>query len=1735
MNAEVDGPVEVTLSRRRGSTVGSTGLDYSSCHYVDGDIICRIQSLLLARNDHYPPRTPCPSDEHNHLCSEFEAPNAFDFSTAKSVAKLARQETGRLSTPDIGKVTAKLAEMEARKTPRPSLPIIKLPSLRNSSSADDLRVHVDDTIQSPTTPNIDPDFPGKKPRFKLPKLVLQDKKKRNRKVKSCIEINPLIPEDDAKIHETELLCCPPCDPEDVPKSKYTTNYPRWPGGTVRAVPGDLACFLAGCPPSHLECKKHHRRQDRQDPQNSITDRRLAEDFKGVAEGLVQDIARLGHSLKDVKVWSATIAKEPFDTRQVLQARVEGQADRFGSDGMKGAPAISVKPPTSTSDEVSEPEICSSVTSTSDAFPHAFQSMELVANERVPHRFSTSVNTNFSLPGYKARRDSQVNPRPSKQESRKPAPKIDTSSATKPSITFESPDRAPTVTVSPKATVREKQSETPLTSKSKPPSLLSGGSRRSASARHALLKPSITKAQPVDTGLPIPPVLSPIASISEQTMPAMPAYDETLKFVSATDFGKVQKTTDLGSSVDVARSPPPTGTGPEASKPWGVTLGDVQAATASRVVGHVTSVQNAEDLQTVRIRVEETQPQQPVPARPQSPPPSIVKAKAAVGAPQIVAESSQSPPPGRNPASATQELAAVSQSDSLNAAYWGFVPTVKDAVKDAVQVAVRNAVQEIAVPPGIEKDQTSAVYRRLVASSLVEAAKTADDYLRRASLWNEPPSEIRGSESTVIRAPGELIYDSIVGDPAASVTSKENVETYGNRVPNPVLSVDEMDSVPLDTDDKPKPKKKRTRPFKNGLRFGYDVIPTRDSSKNRVLSTKTSGTNISSNIPRKRSFERIVNRVNLRSVSSEASLKQDKAGEKPLLTTRDRDRRNDRSSTSMEITGRQNTVHWLKGLLSSNGPYEPRFTALPPRSEQRHTRSQTAPVKPVEELYLESTPKLTNEGQRSAVKRDERADPSETFTRTINDLENLMDEALIIARQAADNQDAGYAPAVLGNAAKVLKTGRDRYQAKLSGIRDSEGSTARSIHESLRSYSDSDMSYHSDDQELYVQPPKEPDKGLTISLQNPPLKKSSGWPLTGRVSTPYPPASTIPSKDSPSSPPEAVDYLTSADPRSLPTETELQRPRKASNPVEFSTNLNVVYYDDADDPRPEFRNLEPFSSPISREATRKSSARSPKRLSPTRQTQNGPRPDLGDYQDIPLPKLTPRNTAPSRRCVQDAHSEEEHQAVKTKLASKAVPNKQEVRDYIVETRTVPIQPRTSSQNLRKQAEKAQGRNLLSPQTGQTTATGKTYDWQNIDMDKMPLVQEDNDADLPEEQGQQPAATDQPDCAQSFDGTQATEELDFDVGFGVRQRGGGEPSRSGGGVELQDNPDPTLPKTSKPRKRPAFSLRGKNHVSLNEHHKGFSLARSHKRQSIARDWSPGRKRFVASVACFSTALIGIIVGIYAGETPAIQYYIVDFHHYTVLGNVFFFIGLAIPTFFFWPLPLLHGRKPYILGSMSLAMPLLFPQALAVGSFRSPYVSTYRVGLILSRAVMGFSLGFANMNFKGMLTDLFGASLQSTNPHQEHVDEFDVRRHGGGMGVWLGLWTWSALGSIGLGFLIGAAIVNHLPPAWGFYVSICIIAFVMLLNVLCPEVRRSAFRRSVAEVVNGQEVSRRLARGEVKMHMVQSGPKWWGEEFHYGVMLSLKMLRQPGFMVMAVYVAWIYGQMVLNILVCAPFTYT
>ena len=332
----------------------------------------------------------------------------------------------------------------------------------------------------------------------------------------------------------------------------------------------------------------------------------------------------------------------------------------------------------------------------------------------------------------------------------------------------------------------------------------------------------------------------------------------------------------------------------------------------------------------------------------------------------------------------------------------------------------------------------------------------------------------------------------------------------------------------------------------------------------------------------------------------------------------------------------------------------------------------------------------------------------------------------------------------------------------------------------------------------------------------------------------------------------------------------------------------------------------------------------------------------------------------------------------------------------------------------------------------------------------------------------------------------------------------------------------------------TLTDRHHFSIREP-RGFSLSRSHRRKPIARDWSEGRKRFVATVTCITTALLGLVLGIYAGEVPAIQYTLADEHHYTILGNVVLFIGLAASTISFWPLPVLHGRKTYTTAALVILLPLQFPQALAVNSPRSPYVATYRTAVLLPRAISGFAMGFANINFMTTLLDLFGASLQSRNPHQEVVNENDVRRHGGGVGAWLGIWTWCSIMSIGVGFLIGASIISSdsttSSVSWGFWIIIILTATVLFLNIIVPEVRRSPYRRSMAEVRTGTDISRRIARGEIKMHLDSTGPKHWYEELQAGHRLCMRMLKQPGFLVLALYQGWIYGQIVLIIAVSWP----
>ncbi|KAI9877618.1 MAG: hypothetical protein M1830_003296 [Pleopsidium flavum] len=716
--------------------------------------------------------------------------------------------------------------------------------------------------------------------------------------------------------------------------------------------------------------------------------------------------------------------------------------------------------------------------------------------------------------------------------------------------------------------------------------------------------------------------------------------------------------------------------------------------------------------------------------------------------------------------------------------------------------------------------------------------------------------------------------------------------------------------------------------------------------------------------------------------------------------------------------------------------------------------------------------------------------AESFTKVILDLETLLNEALSVARHAADRENIENLPAVLEEASRMLKSESDIHASNNPDHSSLQGrSTTEALPHVVRDYySDSSASSsHSEDSHWHVE------DGIQLANQHnehviivEPDDEAlqSGHFRKVRNSTPYPVSPAAASRQV-----SMVPGDTASQAILLASRNGVQSMPIIQEQLPEQVNIEERTAQAPNPDSPEKPHSEDFA-PVSSSRQRSINIPTPPRFYDQTdwaysQEQRQRRKTLSVTQ----PLLPTRPTT-----VQTPSKEETRHVVRENRPPPNVPSSEDVQNYIVVHNQPPIQPRLSSAGLRSRAFPG------NEATSMTSATDLKFS-------------DHSDEEDPGDKLRSPG---------------------LDSLSAYQQSTQSRPARQSGPphhdtITSLRSPQPERRESSLRQEMTArqqgFSLRDRHHFSLREPH-GFSLSRSHRRAPIARDWGPSRKRFVAAVACISTALLGLIVGIYAGEVPAIQYSLADEHHYTILGNVFFYIGLAISTLLFWPLPLLHGRKPYTLVALALLLPLQFPQAIVVGTPRSPYVATYRVGLLFTRAISGLVMGFASVNFKTTLLDLFGASLQSGNPHEEIVNENDVRRHGGGMGVWLGIWTWCSIGSIGVGFLIGALIISRVTVGWGFYITVILIAFVLFLNVLTPEVRRSPYRRSVAEVRTGTDISRRVARGEVMMHLRSTGPVWWWEEVIAGQVLCIRMLKQPGFVVLSLYIGWIYGQIVMVI---------
>lgn len=345
-------------------------------------------------------------------------------------------------------------------------------------------------------------------------------------------------------------------------------------------------------------------------------------------------------------------------------------------------------------------------------------------------------------------------------------------------------------------------------------------------------------------------------------------------------------------------------------------------------------------------------------------------------------------------------------------------------------------------------------------------------------------------------------------------------------------------------------------------------------------------------------------------------------------------------------------------------------------------------------------------------------------------------------------------------------------------------------------------------------------------------------------------------------------------------------------------------------------------------------------------------------------------------------------------------------------------------------------------------------------------------------------------------------------------------------------PPQPETNKPKRK------------LHAHQPSLGGLFKKLRAKGGWDWSLPKKRYAAGVHCGVIILLGFIVGCYGGESAAIKASLGISTSLTSMGNVLFILGVAIPSLIFWPLSLLHGRKPYVLLSIALTIPLQLPQALSLPPHTIPNqersMAPFIVCILFFRAVSGFIFGFASMNVLATLIDLFGPDtgaccrggvvFNSSTP-VEGQDKFHLvpgGEAGARIGIWLGIWAWMFFAFGGVGYLVGQLIISQSSPAWGFWI-VAIVATVLLFLVwLVPEVRppwrkqRPINRRRAGW--KGEEENQHEDRGEITMVVSGTSPKWWWEEIQAGVVLSWRMCNQLGFLVMATYVGWTAGEMAM-----------
>lgn len=473
-----------------------------------------------------------------------------------------------------------------------------------------------------------------------------------------------------------------------------------------------------------------------------------------------------------------------------------------------------------------------------------------------------------------------------------------------------------------------------------------------------------------------------------------------------------------------------------------------------------------------------------------------------------------------------------------------------------------------------------------------------------------------------------------------------------------------------------------------------------------------------------------------------------------------------------------------------------------------------------------SPKTQSPPSSSSIEKDKK-----NLERAVTGLHNLMEEALTVAQDAAQNNRSQDVAQILDEAKLALRKSSTihGYMAPPLRIDDTESDEYFSSDE-YEQASDSDADIESNISSMHAKP-----KASNTSIPTAYTKSKSGLSLEPAPTAPMPPAV----------PRHSIRQRSVVHPiLNPPFESDGKRPSSQEATVGFSSSEDFSM---TQTPPQTYSKMSVGSTMHDWAYTRRPSTRRDLRggsePGPVSQDETVLPPPAGESTGVVLPPVIPQDASvktpeqiphepfrisipavPKRRSLRPVRSDPQLSSTPTPPPQPTVPYAvYDPRHYVSPDYPSPQYPAASSPEVAGPSSAPPKR--WKPKVGASRIFESSY-YHVPERREVPVaLPASTQPALPGAPGQPPLA--------------------------------GQPALSTGQVPPANAPSPDL-SLKHPRK---------NHISLKDE-QGFRFHR-YRRSPIAREWKIGRKRITAIIACLNTMLVGLIAGIYVSHSLAARH--------------------------------------------------------------------------------------------------------------------------------------------------------------------------------------------------------------------------------------------------------------------------